>query len=395
MALAASESVPVQLPPTIIVQHQSGGWAKWLTRALLALSLLLNFALLSTVGSSLGNSRGPTEVFESGDRTSSDKLALLEVNGTIMPPFTERTLQTIDRIADDDDVKGVVLVIDSPGGLVADSHQIYHRLKQLSQKKPVYVSMARLAASGGYYIAMGAGPEGKIFAEPTTWTGSIGVIMPRYELSGLGEKIGVASNPLTKGALKDTLNPFKELTQLERKVWDDILEDAYQRFQGVIVENRSKLDAEQVQAYATGQVFTTDQAIAAGLVDEVAFRQDVIDKLAAELGLSNPQVVRYQHPFSVMDLLRMSASSQQSSSHWQSLLDASVPQAMYFCGWTPGLTAPAPPNAPLSGAVVARPVRPDFSSGRRTDVPQPQKLYSGLSRLKSASESPMLVRIFE
>ena len=82
----------------------------------------------------------------------------------------------------------MLLRIDSPGGLVADSHQIYHALNELREavEMPVYVSMARIAASGGYYIAMGAGPDGKIFAEPTTWTGSIGVMIPHYDVTGLG-----------------------------------------------------------------------------------------------------------------------------------------------------------------------------------------------------------------
>src|SRR4029077_5357237 len=118
------------------------------------------------------------------------------VNGTIMPPFTKRILQSIDHAKDDKHVKGVVLVVDSPGGLVSDSHQIYHRLKELGKTKPIFVSMKSLAASGGYYVSMGAGEEGRIFAEPTTWTGSIGVIMPRYEVVELAKKVGIDSKPL-------------------------------------------------------------------------------------------------------------------------------------------------------------------------------------------------------
>ena len=86
---------------------------------------------------------------------------------------SEQDKKAIERAAKDDNVKGMLLAVDSPGGLVADSHQIYHRLKKFAEKKPIYVQMKRMAASGGYYIAMGAGTKGRIFAEPTTWTGSI------------------------------------------------------------------------------------------------------------------------------------------------------------------------------------------------------------------------------
>ncbi len=102
-----------------------------------------------------------------------------------MPPFTGHVLNAIKQASRDDSVKGVVLVVDSPGGLVADSNEIYHALRQLDtdKHKPINVQMKRLAASGGYYVAMGAGPDGVIFAEPTCWTGSIGVILPHYDIS--------------------------------------------------------------------------------------------------------------------------------------------------------------------------------------------------------------------
>jgi protease-4 len=100
-----------------------------------------------------------------------------------MTPFSDRVIKTIKKVRDDKDVKGVLLAVDSPGGTVTNSHQIYHELKKLAEQKPVVVSMGSLAASGGYFVAMGAGPKGKIFAEPTTWTGSIGVIIPHYEVT--------------------------------------------------------------------------------------------------------------------------------------------------------------------------------------------------------------------
>ncbi|HLQ47122.1 MAG TPA: ATP-dependent Clp protease proteolytic subunit, partial [Planctomycetaceae bacterium] len=108
--------------------------------------------------------RAPTERYHSGDKDARDKIAVIEVSGTIMPPFTGHVLDTIKRVKEDQHVKGVLLVIDSPGGLVADSHQIYEKLKKLRASKPIFVAMKRMAASGGVYIAMGAGETGRIFA---------------------------------------------------------------------------------------------------------------------------------------------------------------------------------------------------------------------------------------
>ena len=176
-----------------------------------------------------------------------------------------------------------MLVVDSPGGLVADSHQIYHKLKEVRTKRnmPVYVSMGRMAASGGYYVAMGAGPDGKIYAEPTTWTGSIGVIIPRYDVSKLASDYGVRAEPLTTGPYKDALNPFREMRPMSGRL-GAIMDDAFVRFQEVILDGREKqLDAEQVKALATGQVYTAKQAEENKLIDVIGYLDNAIDDLKA------------------------------------------------------------------------------------------------------------------
>ncbi|HIE99186.1 MAG TPA: S49 family peptidase, partial [Fuerstia sp.] len=148
--------------------------------AVLMASIFMNvMLLLSTAVDTTSTSQNVQQSHHSGDATASAKLVVINFSGTIMPPFTGRWLAQIEHAQKDDDVQGVLLAIDSPGGLVADSHQLYHELQKLAQKKPIYVAMKRMAASGGYYLAMGIGTEGRIFAEPTTWTGSIGVIIPR------------------------------------------------------------------------------------------------------------------------------------------------------------------------------------------------------------------------
>lgn len=322
-------------PQTIIVQAvPRRRWLMWL----LIPSLLINLIMLALfITAYLDVDQPPHETYHSGTRLSDHKIALLQISGTIMPPFTARILGTIDRIEKDDDVACVILSIDSPGGFVADSHQIYHRLQQLSKQKPVHISMKRLAASGGYYVAMGAGPGAKIYVEPTTWTGSIGVIIPRYNVVELADKVGVEADPLITGRFKDSLSPFREMTDEEREVWQDVMDDAFNRFKGVIVDNRPEMDLADVEAVATGRIFTAEQAIENGLVDEIAFEDEVIETLAGELGFDDYQVVTYQWPTTLADMLLGSAQAQQPASPWQTLLDASVPRAMYFCGWTAGM----------------------------------------------------------
>ena len=341
--LTSSAGQPQGWPRTIVIQQAgSSRWLTWLLLAMLLMSVFLNFALLASLAIGSSGGEGPHEKFVSGTK-GNGKLAILEVSGTIMPPFTERWLKTIESIKKDSTIDGVLMRIDSPGGLVADSHQIYHALNKLREETdlPVYVSMARIAASGGYYIAMGAGPDAKIFAEPTTWTGSIGVIIPHYDVSKLGEKVGVDSTPLTTGPYKDSLNPFKELTEGERKVWDAIMTDAFDRFKGVIASGRSNLDKAAIDDLATGQVYTADQSLANGLVDEIGYEDDALAALAGQLGLDDPEVVRFEYPPSLSDLLLGNVKPPQVTSPWQLLLEAGVPRAMYFCGWHAGVRVPA------------------------------------------------------
>lgn len=306
-----------------------------LLSAVLAASILLNIMLIfSAAANTAGTSSEIRQLHHSGDESAESKIAVINFSGTIMPPYTERWLEQIQQAADDSNVKAVLLSIDSPGGLVADSHQLYHELQKLREKKPIYVAMKRLAASGGYYIAMGIGAQGRIFVEPTTWTGSIGVIIPRYNASELASKIGVTVEPLATGPLKDSLNPFRPLTDQERDVWDAVLQDSFERFVEVIADNRSGLTEEQVRTLATGQIYTASQALENGMVDEVGYEEDAIRKLAASLQLADYEAIEYSSNTSLMELL-LSGSADPPRGVMEELLDAAVPRAMYYCSWNP------------------------------------------------------------
>ena len=326
-----------RVPQTIVIQKSAGGLGRafvWLLLLVLIISLLANYSLVKSQSLEyLGTSDAPTETYLSGDRLASEKLAIIRVMGTIMPPFSERVIKSIKKARDDDHVKGVLLVVDSPGGTVTDSHKIYHWLKQLAEKKPVVVSMGSLAASGGYFVSMGAGPKAKIFAEPTTWTGSIGVIIPHYEVAGVAEKIGFKSAPLKTGEFKDALSPFRELTPRDKEVWDNILNQSFDLFLDVIDENRDTLDKEQVRALATGQIYTAKDAKQNGLIDEIGFQEDALEALRQTAGATNPKVVIYHYKLDLWDVLLGSAKANDPAAQWRSLVELSVPRAMYLFSW--------------------------------------------------------------
>ena len=319
--------------PLHIVLHRTGkSWKSKLIMSALIGSVLFNLMQMATLKQYFAGTQPPLEQFHSGEVTSSDKIARIEIKGTIMPPFTERVLQSIKRAEEDKQVKGILLVIDSPGGFVADSHQIYARLLKLKEKKkPIVIQMGRLTASGGYYAAMGAGPETKIYAEPTTWTGSIGVIMPRYDVSKLAETYGVKSDPLVTGPFKNSMDPLKPLTEEERKVWDEIIKDAFDRFIGVIDEGRANLNEQEVRALATGQVYTAKQALENKLIDVIGYEEEALAALQDQLGLKKVRVIKYSYPLGLMDVL-LRSEVRPPKTLFEQLLEAHTPQAMYLFG---------------------------------------------------------------
>jgi len=340
--LNPGESTTVAGPVVIQVASETSarsiGWR--IVMFILPLSVLLNITFLINQSAQSGSSAGVVSRHHSGSEGADAKLAVMNFSGTIMPPFTERWLKQIEAAREDDAVKGVLLAIDSPGGLVADSHQLYHELQKLKEQKPVYVCMKRMAASGGYYIAVAGGDSSLIFAEPTTWTGSIGVIIPRYNAAELGSKVGIKVEPLVTGPYKDSLNPFRDLTGPEQAVWDGILADSFERFVGVIADNRPRLDDAGVRELATGQIYTASQALANGMVDQIGYEEDALQALAESLKLSEYEVISYGSTPTLLDALLSSAAKQEKSALEQ-LLESSTPRAMYYCSWNPWIpTAP-------------------------------------------------------
>ena len=234
------------------------------------------------------------------DVSGEDRVALIRVEGVILD--AQQTVGDLKKYAESPTVKAIVLRIDSPGGGVVPSQEIYDEVKRIRSKnnKAVVASMGSVAASGGYYIAAATD---KIMANPGTLTGSIGVIMELANFEGLLKKIGVESVVVKSGEHKDIGSPFRKMKEDDRLILQAVMDDVHSQFIEAVAEGRS-LDVHEVRILADGRVFTGRQAKAAKLVDELGDLEDAI-KLAAEMGgiEGEPKVVEPRRRFSVRELL--------------------------------------------------------------------------------------------
>ena len=251
----------------------------WLTGLAFIGALFLFFLLLLLIGFFL-MLRGQPAL------STGAKIGIVEIKGLITE--ADGVLRELHQFAKDDSVKAIVVRIESPGGSVGASQEIYRELKRLRQKKPVVASMGSVAASGGLYVALGAE---KILASPGTLTGSIGVMIQIPNVSKLLEKIGVEATVIKSGPYKDTGSILRPLTEEEKALLYDTIKDVYEQFMATIAEARH-LEPEKIKKFADGRVFTGKRAKELGLIDELGNLEDAI-RLAAKLaGLEGrPQVV--------------------------------------------------------------------------------------------------------
>ena len=249
---------------------------------------------------------GPVEetvVRESCRRFCRDKVAVIDVEGMILNARTSGVLfgggdnpvalfrERLDAAADDPRVKAVVVRINSPGGAVTASDIMYRDLCNFRKHtgKPVVACMMDVAASGGYYLAMGCD---RVYAHPSTVTGSIGVIMSLYNASGLFGMLGVRSDPIKSGPNKDLGNPGREMTPEERAILQGMVDGFYGQFVAVVAEGRH-MPEDRVRALADGRVFTGTEAHKLGLVDEVGYLEDALQAAMDLACLKDAAVVAY------------------------------------------------------------------------------------------------------
>jgi protease-4 len=276
-------------------------------RALALVLLLAASGCVFSGGLGLLEGRRPLEenVVEGEGR---DKILLMDVTGVITEEPSKRAFGLIEeestlgrvqselkKAGEDDRVKALVLHINSPGGGVTASDQIYSEIVRWKKEKgvPVVAALGDLAASGGYYVACAAD---RIVAYPTTVTGSIGVIMMGLNLEGLLAKIGVKNQTFKAGEYKDMLSPLRGATPEERKIIQTILDSMRARFVAVVKGSRPRLDQGRFAEVTDGRILTATQALEAGLVDDVADLREALADAKQAANLERARVIVYSRP---------------------------------------------------------------------------------------------------
>ncbi|MBQ9799738.1 MAG: signal peptide peptidase SppA [Thermoguttaceae bacterium] len=328
------------------------------------LTFFLLFATIVGLAGALNDASESALVLEetiSGDETAPGKIVVLPIEGVIETDEYGFLREAIDCIADDERVRGVVLRINSPGGTIAGSDYYYTLLKDLKAELdvPIIASMGDVAASGGYYIATAAD---RIFAERSTLTGSIGVIVSMYDASELCEKVGVTSTPVVSGPMKGMGDFMKKPTPEETAVWQALVDESYEQFLDVVRAGRpwyrgensenseNKLagqnnedgetgenavseerDAE-LRRVADGRIYTAKQAKDLRLIDEIGFLDNAIDAAIEAAGLTQEtaEVVRYEELESWTSALGLSALTKRSEPLEKALDSVATPRGYYI-----------------------------------------------------------------
>ena len=281
--------------------------------AYLAITIILLLPLLSTGCacfsiSLIGKTRALDETVVSGK--GKDKILLMDISGVLSAeekggflPFQKeasivsRIREELKKAAKDKRIKGLVMRINSPGGMVTASDIIYQEINRFKEEKkiPVIACIMELAASGGYYVALSADT---IFAHPTSVTGSIGVIALKFNAKGLMEKIGIEDETIKAGDKKDLWSPFRPNTEEEREILQNMLNDFHRRFMDIVAKGRKDLNMEQIRMLADGRVFSAEQALEEKLVDEIGYLDDTIELAKKRAGIDKAKVIVYHRPYS-------------------------------------------------------------------------------------------------
>ena len=353
---------------------------------ILVLSIFANLGLLVALllvwAAPADPSDAPNERYYSGDTKAADKVAVVRVAGVLIEGNTGFAHRQIEQAARDRAVRAVVVRIESPGGTISASEDLYRALTDLRDNttkryagtgpKPLVASMGNIAASGGYYIAM---PAGQVYAEPTTITGSIGVFAALPNVADLANRNGVKVELVKAGDIKGGGSPFQPFTPEDRQPWQDMVDHAYDRFLTVVATGRPALTKHrlvndkierQVRRYderglpvkeangqpvlvknvryrADGGTFTPPQALELELIDGIADLQTAAEAAAKVAQLSRYKVVTYERPKSLVEqLLTIEAKQQERVLTAESLGSALTPRLWYL---TSGYE--------LSGAIAA------------------------------------------
>lgn len=281
---------------------------------------------------------------------ATDKIALIDVSGTISDARSQQLLgsgenpvsaflEQLDKARRDRRVKGVILRINSPGGTVVASELMHDEITHFKKSgKPIIAVMMDVAASGAYYISCACD---EIIAQPSTVTGSIGVIMRTFDLSGTMAKLGVKSEAIVSGEYKDLGSMFRTLRSDERELFQGIIDEMYNRFVAAVVAGRPKLDEAQVRHLADGRVYTAAQALEAGLIDRIASLRESVRLLKKRTHSRKTRLVAYHRPMDYRPNYYASTPSPPAGNinlvnlDLSTLPDLATPQFLYM--WVPGV----------------------------------------------------------
>ncbi|MBI5414598.1 signal peptide peptidase SppA [Candidatus Peregrinibacteria bacterium] len=261
-----------------------------------------------------------------------EEIAVIPLNGEIVDVPTDTYSSTYEIITDDvifllnkalndEDVSAILLRIDTPGGTALAADKIARMIQKVEKSKPVFALLEGSATSGGYYIASVCT---KIYAHPATFTGNIGVIISLPQIKNLSEKIGVNMKYLTTGKFKDMGNPFRDITEEEEGIFQELLQETYNDFVGIVAEGR-KMKFEDVKKLADGRIYSGLQAKENGLVDDTVLSfAEALEKIQKETAISNIQPVLYEIPLSPFEEFLMKIKSFAPIQSISSILGSNV-----------------------------------------------------------------------
>jgi protease-4 len=322
---------PIQ-PVTEAPKKRTGWRIFW--GIVLALSVLANIVLfmvlIGVVAVFAAGQKGifTEEVVQAGPRTT--KIAVITVQGIINGAKAQDIYSQLNAARKDARVKGLIIRVNSPGGTISGSDEIYNEILKYRQEedKPAVAFMQGVAASGGYYTSVACE---KIIAEPTTVTGSVGVIAGHFVLQGLlEEKLGIKAAIVKSGEKKDWPSPFRPFTEEQRQyIQEKLIDPAYNRFVEVVADGRESLTLDDVKRLADGSIYWADEALDEKLIDKIGYLDEAIEQVKSLAGIEEAQVVEYRRPFSLSYLLSSRSKSILEIDR-TTLYELSTPQVLYL-----------------------------------------------------------------
>ena len=322
----------VTVPLTEKPRRRTGWRIFW--GIILVLSILANIALfmilIGVVAVFAAGQKGifTEEVIQAGPRTT--KIAVIKLEGIIDAAQARGLYQQMKVVRKDKRVKGLIIRVNSPGGTISGSDQIYNEILKYrhEEEKPVVAFMQGVAASGGYYTSVACE---KIIAEPTTITGSVGVIAGHFVLQELLEnKLGIQPVIFKSGEKKDWPSPFEAVTDEQRQyIQEKLIGPAFNRFVQVVADGRADLTLDDVERLADGSIYSVHEALDEKLIDEIGYLDEAIELVKSLAGVEEAMVVEYEKPFSLAGFLSVRSNNILRINR-SMLYELSTPQVLYL-----------------------------------------------------------------